>query len=470
MKRFLAVFGILILVFTRQILAADILQDQGENVKQIQLSEPIAQTFTAEDSSMLSIGFGLEIMNSGYSDLSLSAQLYEGAGIGGSLLASATASPPASLDYFRDFFDFPFPSVNLNPGASYTVLLQAPNSAWGVAWNQWAYAAPPYANIPGRVDYPNGDAIWDGQIKPYGDLRFRVTRAPAATHILSVGVNWDSGKHGEGPAARGGDNAENVLNAFGTSANLGSAVLLTLDEHDTNAKQVFFNSLESVLQGVRPGDTFVLYLSTHGGTWNSGDENDELSISAADEMVALSATEFLEDDELYAWLADNGPEGWDEVNKLFILGPCHSGGFWGGDDAGDLDRLTKAALLSAAAEDTNSYYDGATGLSFFADEIVRALTTDRSTADTNGDGVVTIQELADYTIAGVGTAQYVGLDFPIHGFEPEPGTVLPFEYSPVFLHTGDWQDIPLSVPEPSSIVLLAMGALGLLVVARRRRK
>ena len=262
---------------------------------------------------------------------------------------------------------------------------------------------------------------------------------------------------------------------MGASANLGSAQLLVLDEHQGNAKESFFDGLESALHSVTPGDTFVLYLSSHGGTRSfDDDENDESAVSAPDEFLALSGSALLEDDELYAWLAENAPDGWDDVNKLFIVGSCHSGGFWGGHDMGDLDRLTKAALLSSAAEDTNSFYDPETGLSFFTNEIVRGLTTDRDTTDANGDGVITVRELGDYAITGAGTGEQFGRDFPIEGFDPIPGTVLPFQYNVALSHTADWEDSAVwttPVPEPGVFGLLASGGLCVLAhVARRRRR
>ena len=131
-------------------------------------------------------------------------------------------------------------------------------------------------------------------------------------------------------------------------------------------KLVLLSALAEVMANVKPGDTFILYVTGHGTTLtpanSTPDEGDESSMSAGDEVIKLSPdadeSQWLQDDELVESILNTGSGDFlsADVAKAFILDTCRSGGFWGGQDAGDLERLSNAAILAASPEDRNSQW------------------------------------------------------------------------------------------------------------------
>jgi hypothetical protein len=179
------------------------------------------------------------------------------------------------------------------------------------------------------------------------------------THVLTVGVR-DEATNLAGDVA-----AQRVHDAF---ALLGSVednrAPLKLDSRVAGNYAALEEAIQQAGSAVKPGDTFVMYLASHGSfEW----DGDEVAVQAqydpsepwaripstGDELIFLSrsgSARYMSDDEFSA-LFDNST--WSDVNKLFIIDTCYSGGHWGSivlGDTGDLSRLSKSALIACAAE------------------------------------------------------------------------------------------------------------------------
>lgn len=144
---------------------------------------------------------------------------------------------------------------------------------------------------------------------------------------------------------------------------------------------------------------------------------------------------------------------------------CHSGGFWGGNDIGgdgDLERFARTGFLASASENKNCYFDGTNGLLFFSTELAAGLSRLEDgtyAADRGRDGTVTTSELRDYAFDQDHLAQFYGMNLPIADWDlvPVPNTVLPFEYSPVWQRSDDWQETPLTSSSVGSSLRLTVG-------------
>ena len=200
---------------------------------------------------------------------------------------------------------------------------------------------------------------------------------------------------------------------------------------------------------VKPGDNLIFFYSGHG----SGSETDP----SVDESLAPTLLARIVDDDLAGWFLDaSRRDKWADVNKLFILDSCYSGGFWNGEDA-DLSALDRMALLAASSEmglaasnpdaDCQGYFSLA--LAEGLEKVGRW-----ARADTGKDGL-SVQDLLDWLNS------YPGYPSEITGYLKDgwsddlvtlqwgvTGTVSP--------------DFDMVVPEPASLLLLALGGLVLL--------
>jgi hypothetical protein len=146
--------------------AGIIIQDKQSGGHQILYFSPIGQTFTAEDSHILFIGFKVEGWGQKVEPIALTVELFEGVGTGGLSLGSApiTGLTPG----FSGFFDADFNSVTLTVGQVYTAIVSSTTAGAGVGtffWGGYTGAPDPYTG---------GDMIFLGEVNDNGDLMFRV--------------------------------------------------------------------------------------------------------------------------------------------------------------------------------------------------------------------------------------------------------------------------------------------------------
>lgn len=118
---------------SQKAISAAIIQDQSSGTNQIKAFSPIGQTFTAEDSSIYSIGFYVEDFNPSFApnDFTLTVSLYEGIGIEGNFLGKSSNIYNLTNGY-SGWVDTNFSSVALNVGESYTAILEDDTVRWGV--------------------------------------------------------------------------------------------------------------------------------------------------------------------------------------------------------------------------------------------------------------------------------------------------------------------------------------------------
>ncbi len=122
-------------------------------------------------------------------------------------------------------------------------------------------------------------------------------------------------------------------------------------------------AMDIIRDELRPGDSFVLYISAHGWQDQGGGRDDYVKLSNGDSAYP---NDVLYDDVLTQWLSNDEPNDWgatwNDVNKLVIGDFCNAGGFWGSDedpnpsDGGDLDKLEKVAFFAAALKGKTTDY------------------------------------------------------------------------------------------------------------------
>jgi len=290
---------------------------------------------------------------------------------------------------------------------------------------------------------------------------------PTLLHALCVGVDY-------GYTLNGGADARAIyrqLSRFAAWAptNPPPLVLDPSASGDTNLREI-----ERALAGIRsnlgPDDEFVFYFSGHGGfpTTSGGDET-PVWVSVGpfdlwnehDEYAVLQNGSFandLSDDTLKEWFDD---PLWNQVDKLFLLDACHSGGFWGDNnpnDLGDLEKLPRTGLLASCPEWGVSFSNPLNGRGIWTYAVESVLAT-AATVDQLSTGI------ADWD-----WSEWVGRDLPLRKddlFPPE-GATATFRWDPVFYYSDDFEMTAFSsrIPEPCTLSLLILGSAGLI---RRRR-
>ncbi|MCP4261258.1 MAG: hypothetical protein GY774_27685 [Planctomycetes bacterium] len=177
---YLLIITVIMMSFSVVTQAGIILQDQENAGKQIQWFYPMGQTFTAED-PLVAIAFWVEEWPPSNDPTlpNLTIELYQGAGIGGSLLGTAPVQGLSSG--FDGFYDAYFSSVNLTVGQVYTAIVSSDN---------------PYAGMMLITAdlYPGGAMVQNGTIYSDHDAAFRVRPisnpipTPSAILLGSIGV------------------------------------------------------------------------------------------------------------------------------------------------------------------------------------------------------------------------------------------------------------------------------------------
>lgn len=162
--------------------AGVIIQDTADAGIQVNFYEPIAQSFTAED-SLVTFAFYFQEFNPQFPNDPLELRLLSGDGVGGAELGSFGFSVPSG---HLGFFDVDVSTIALTAGQVYTAVLTVPGTSpyWGV----WLKAVGnPY--VGGRAYF--GDPNNYPQLAD-ADMRFRVTPVvtpePGALALLGLGL------------------------------------------------------------------------------------------------------------------------------------------------------------------------------------------------------------------------------------------------------------------------------------------
>ena len=188
---------------------------------------------------------------------------------------------------------------------------------------------------------------------------------------------------------------------------------------------------------VRPGDGLIFYFCGHGSFLEDIDEGEtpvwipfiEMD-NRSDEYLLVtdrSVVHHVSDDLLLSedWF---GNDTWAEVDKVFLLDACHSGGFMGDhnpDDDGDLEKLPRTAVLAAAPEWGPAFAVDGRGLWSLRLEL--RLWTMRTIDDLAGS-------MVDWD-----WSEYVGQELPLlSGFFPPEGTTATFVWEPYYAATDDF--------------------------------
>ncbi|MGD0768151.1 MAG: PEP-CTERM sorting domain-containing protein [Tepidisphaeraceae bacterium] len=327
----------------------------------------------------------------------------------------------------------------------------------------------------------NGNA---GQIEkvPVG----LTTPAPKTT-VLSVGVNWDTDTQN---VLRGDVAAANVASAFGQFVGAQNTQSLRLNASAGESANVttMQNAIASLVDASNPdhlkaGDTAVFYINTHGAYQDyflpldqsipgpdasitaEADPNHEPNppssltrTTTADGQLAFGGASgsrvYLDDDDLRAMFSGSA---WVDINKLFLIDSCFSGHCIGADDLSSLPD-TAVITSSAAGESSDAILlpgQGVYGGAFGAD-LVGAI--DSIYASGNP---LTFDALKDGVNAGAG--QYAGQLGYLEDSD-NPVTIGSLDPQTTVAGGFDWT---VSVPEPTSLVLVISGIL--FCAGRRRR-
>jgi hypothetical protein len=137
--RSLCLVAVLFSTTVTSVRADPILLPAGSGLYQVNVYEPIGQSFTAED-QVVEAGLFFEAINDfpgGATDL-IRYDLYAGAGTGGTLLASVTFSVVPGFSGFRSVNFAPLPLI---VGSDYTLTASVVGSShyWGISTTDVAY-------------------------------------------------------------------------------------------------------------------------------------------------------------------------------------------------------------------------------------------------------------------------------------------------------------------------------------------
>ncbi len=155
--------------------------DSGFSVtQQIQVGEPIGQTFTAISGNRLStVSMYVADMNAGVvpTDYSLTLEMYEGIGTAGRLLGRREYTN--LVDGFSGFVTVDFSSVTLVEGQTFTIVLDNDTARWG--------------RVAVGNQYGGGTALYAGAPSPTAEALFRVQWQPDGGAPLLANDDNDSG-------------------------------------------------------------------------------------------------------------------------------------------------------------------------------------------------------------------------------------------------------------------------------------
>lgn len=220
-------------------------------------------------------------------------------------------------------------------------------------------------------------------VETEGELEITLNGDPksdAKLHLLPIGV-----QKGDEPIAL--DSAQKIEEAFRKhfpNASIHPALDLQANEATPGEnKKKIIDEIAKIESTLNKDDMFVFFIHSHGGFGREqGDEApvatfcDSVTaseivgdigercpvIETGDENWAISSgannrQHRMTDDEFSALFKT--PK-WNQVDKLFIIESCFSGGFWGNpevnkEDSGDLSQLPRTALIAASQEGSLAY-------------------------------------------------------------------------------------------------------------------
>lgn len=294
----------------------------------------------------------------------------------------------------------------------------------------------------------------------------RKTRTPQL-HALVIGMDHGSQLNGRGDAEAVWNKLKNFNNWASTNPDPmilnpytgGSANLLSVEA-----------AIADIRDRVLPGDEFVFYFAGHGGypTSTGGDETPV--------WVSVGPWDAWNKHDEYLWLTSASPSWsnqlsddrmkdlfdnaeWADVDKLFLFDACHSGGFWGDDnasDTGDLEKISNAAVLAASPEWGVSFSIPGSGRGLWTTALEGALS-----------GAALLEDVVD-GVKGWDWSEYLGMDLPLRVVDGDPTQTYyeEFSWDPMLFGTEDFEFNSYVVPEPATLSALALGGL---VLLRRRR-
>lgn len=152
------------------------------------------QSFTAIDTNLTSFGFQFSLFNAQNANVAYTFTLLNGAGLGGSTVATRSFTLPNSLTSTTPtWFDFDITGTNVTAGQTYTAVLTSSNSRFGL------YMGPSInintgAELTGDA-YAGGRAYFAQEVYPNCartgncDLNFRVT-GTTATAAVPEPASW----------------------------------------------------------------------------------------------------------------------------------------------------------------------------------------------------------------------------------------------------------------------------------------
>jgi len=300
---------------------------------------------------------------------------------------------------------------------------------------------------------------------------------PVKVHALLIGCNQTAWPTPITPIDYNGWKDVAALEfALNSLPNVETVETHIIDSNTTNSSALVKGYIESFESTVAPGETFLVFVGSHSinsGLWLQIDE------------------EFLP----YSDLASSLNKLNSGANKVVMLPGCYTGGAWF-----SLQNMDNTCLFAGAPDDKPAFlipdpafqefpfepwFDFTTqGMSTLALMMFTALWNTPWTgasADTNDNGLVTLEELSDFVEARDlpplfdfrQWAEYTGEDWPILY---EFGDLAPFSFDAQAYGTADLASAPLAgsghvIPEPTGFVVWSLlGALGITVGWWRRRR
>lgn len=147
--------------------------------------DPMGQSFVAAGPTINSIEVVFSVANPGSANEPITAELREGAGLNGSVIATNSLMLPSDLpgssDALGPLIDLGFGDVAVTPGATYTFTLAATTSRNAIVYgNTNGYADGQMFHGPDNAGEPGPD----------DDVRFRITSTPepASAAALILGA------------------------------------------------------------------------------------------------------------------------------------------------------------------------------------------------------------------------------------------------------------------------------------------